>query len=122
MMIDTDGIITEIQDFFHRKPLLFTVIAIIIFLFFAGLVVVFIQSSPEKKQITQNQEQFIPLFAPLPPSESEIEKDYYPFRVTEEHWSDEEIKAWITVPDEAEIKKIEKANDLIVSDITEAAP
>ena len=122
-MIDTDSIVTGIQDFFHRKPLLFTVIAIFIFLSFAGLIVVFIQSSPDKKKVEAvKPEEFTQLFTPLAPSEPEIEKDYYPSRITKDKWSEEDIKEWITIPDENEIKKLEQANDKIVSDITGAVP
>ena len=45
-----DDIKDTVSDFAHKKPYLLAVIVLIIFLFFAGLIILMIQTSPEKKQ------------------------------------------------------------------------
>ena len=47
--MDFEEIKENFSDFAHEKPVLFAVIVLIVLLFFAGLVILMIQTTPEKK-------------------------------------------------------------------------
>ena len=121
-MPDFDEIKEKISDFAHEKPVLVTVISIIIFLVFAGLIILMIQTTPHKKAAVQEAEPFTADAPVLIPDSPDIEKDYYPNRVTENQWSNEEVKSWFTFPEDETMKELEKANDKIANEITGAAP
>lgn len=121
--MDFEDIKESISDLTHEKPLLFAVIAIIVFLFFAGLIVLMIQTSPAKKTVkTKEPEPFTADSSVLIPDAPDIEKEYYPNRVTENQWSEDEIKRWFTFPEDETMAELERANDKIASDIIGAAP
>ena len=117
-----DDIKDTVSDFAHKKPYLLAVIVLIIFLFFAGLIILMIQTSPEKKQAPVAAEPFTQDAPVLIPDSPDIEKEYYPNRITENQWSNEEVNKWFTYPDDETMKELEKANDKIISDITNSAP
>lgn len=121
-MLDFDDIKDTVSDFAQEKPLLLAVIILIVFLFIAGLVILMIQTAPAKKAVPKEPEPFTADAPVLIPDSPDIEKDYYPSRVTENEWSEEEIKRWFTFPEDETMASLEKANDKIASDITGAAP
>ena len=120
-MFDFEDIKDSISDFTHEKPLLVAVIGIIVFLFFAGLIILMIQTTPVKKAEIQQAEPFTADNPVIIPDAPDIEKEYYPNRITENQWSQDEINKWFTYPEEESMKELEKANDKIVDDITGAA-
>lgn len=109
------------SDFARKKPFVFASICILIVLFIAGLAVLFIQTSP-KKQKPEIPEHFEADAQVLIPDAPNIEKDYYPSRITENKWSKTEVDKWFTYPDEDVMKRLSDSNDKIVKDILEAAP
>lgn len=119
---NVDDIKESISDFAHEKPVLLSVIVMIVFLFFAGLIILMIQTSPEKKPDYEAPEPFTADAPVLIPDSPEIEKDYYPSRVTENQWSKDEVNTWFTYPEDDMMNGLEKANDKIVKDITDSAP
>ena len=121
-MPDFDDIKERISDFAHEKPLLLAVIVLIVFLFFAGLIILMIQTSPEKKVQVQEPEPFEQDAPVLIPDSPNIEKEYYPNRVTENQWSKDEINRWFTFPEDEAMTELEKANDKIEDEILQAAP
>lgn len=112
----------RILDFLRRKPQTGIISAVIIILFAAALTIVLIQTSSVKEKKTDNVQDFTPDFQAVIPDGPQLEKDYYPSRTTEPQWSDEQIKQWLTVPDEKNMEDLELANDRIISEITGAAP
>ena len=121
-MPDFDEIKESISDFAHENPILLSVIVLIIFLFFAGLIILMIQTTPEKKVEVQAVEPFTADSPVLIPDSPDIEKEYYPNRITENQWSKEEINSWFTFPEDEAMKELENANDKIIDEITGAAP
>ncbi|MBQ8013086.1 MAG: hypothetical protein IJ257_01640 [Treponema sp.] len=118
-----DDIKYEISDFAHEKPVLLTIISIVIFLFIAGLVILMIQTSPAKKEAPEKvPEPFTANESTLIPDSPDIEKDYYPNRVTENQWTQNDINTWFTYPEDDTMAELEKANDSIIQDLTGAAP
>ncbi len=121
-MFDLQDIKDSMYDLTHEKPLLFTVIVIVVFLFFAGLIILMIQTTPVKKVPVKEAEPFTQDAPVIIPDSPDIEKDYYPARITENQWQKEEVNKWFTYPEEETLKELEKANNKIVDDITGAAP
>ncbi|WP_407428410.1 hypothetical protein [Treponema sp.] len=121
-MPDFEDLKEAVSDFAHEKPFLLTVIAIIVLLFFSGLIILMIQTTPAKKLDYQQPEPFVQDSPVLIPDSPDIEKEYYSSRITENQWSKEEVNRWFTYPDEDSMSELEKANDRIIKDITEAAP
>ena len=121
MDFDFEEIKENISDYVSEKPHVFIIIALICLLFALGLIVLFIQSSPAKVQ-EQEVEEFVDDEQIMSPDEPIIEKDYYPFRTTENKWSDEELNKFFTYPDAKAISQLASVNDKIVDDITGAAP
>lgn len=111
----------SLRDFARKKPVVFSLICLLIALFIAGLIVLLIQTSPEKKQkkIPETFEADAPVLIPDAP---EIEKDYFFSRATENKWQKDEVDKWFTYPDEDAMEKLSKSNDKIVDDIIGAAP
>lgn len=125
-MIDFSGIKDALDDFSpnefaRKKPLVFASICLLIVLFIAGLIVLLIQTSPQKHK-TELPEHFEADASVLIPDAPDIEKDYYPSRITENQWSKDEVDKWFTYPDEDAMKNLSDSNDKIVKDILEAAP
>ncbi|MBQ0051476.1 MAG: hypothetical protein KBT11_05365 [Treponema sp.] len=112
----------SLSDFIQEKPAVFAAICGGIFLFLAALVILLIQTSPEKKVEYSNPEHLEADAPILIPDAPQIEKDYFPSRVTENQWSKEEVDKWFTYPDETVMEDLEKTNNKIVKDILEAAP
>ena len=121
-MFDFEDIKDSFSDFAHEKPLLLAVIVLVVFLFFAGLIILMIQTTPPKKAPVQEAEPFTADSPALIPDSPNIEKEYYPSRITENQWSHEEINKWFTFPEDDAMAELEKANDKIIDDITGSAP
>ncbi|MBQ9908976.1 MAG: hypothetical protein IJM48_04175, partial [Treponema sp.] len=85
-------------------------------------VILMIQTAPVKKTAVREAEPFTQDAPVLIPDAPDIEKEYYPNRITENQWSKEEINRWFTFPEEETMKELEKANDKIANDISDAAP
>lgn len=121
-MLNLEDIKYEISDFAHEKPLILTVICIVVLLFIAGIIILFIQTSPEKKPLLQSPEPFTADSPVLIPDAPDIEKEYYPTRNIQNQWSEDEVQKWFTFPEDETMNELEKANDKITQDIIEAAP
>ena len=121
-MPDFDDIKESVSDFVHEKPVLSTVIVIVVFLFLAGLIILLIQTSPEKAPELKQAEPFEQDAPILIPDVPDIEKEYFPNRVTENQWSSEEVKRWFTFPEDEAMTELEKANDKITDEVLQAAP
>ncbi len=121
-MLDFEDLKDTFSDLARKKPLLIAFICIVVFLFLAGLVILMIQTAPVKKTAVREAEPFTQDAPVLIPDAPDIEKEYYPNRITENQWSKEEINRWFTFPEEETMKELEKANDKIANDISDAAP
>ncbi len=116
-----DGL--SVKDFARKKPFIFTVICLIVFLFFSGLIILLIQTSPEKKKNTPQVPDFFTADAPvLLPDAPDIEKDYFSTRNTKNEWTKDEIEKWFTYPSDEMMNELEKTNDMISDEILGATP
>lgn len=121
-MFEIDDIKDAFSDFAHEKPLLLSVIVLVVFLFIAGLIILMIQTTPTKTVEYQQAEPFTADAPVLIPDSPDIEKDYYPNRITENQWTQDEVNKWFTYPEDETMSGLEKTNDRIIKDITDSAP
>ena len=59
---------------------------------------------------------------PVIPSGPELPKDYTASRTVKEKWTEEEAEEWFTLPSQKEIDSLSKSNDILINEITGAAP
>lgn len=112
----------SIKEFAQKKPFIFTVLCLIVFLFVAGLVILLIQTSPQKKPAEKPMETFTADSPILIPDAPNIEKDYFTSRNTENEWSKAEIEKWFTYPDDNVMNELKRTNDSIADEILGATP
>ena len=120
-MVDFDDIKYAVSDFIQEKPVLFRITALLVLFVLTALIIIFIQSSPEKP-VNSVRNDIILNGTPQIPDSTKIEKDYYPSRVTENTWSEEQVKEYFTPTEGKIIRELESTNDQIVSDMIGAAP
>ena len=113
----------NILDFFHSNTkLAITVIAILVFLFTSGLIVLLSQVSKQtpktKKTFVTKEEFFAPTdsFFPIE-QDALVESYYFSLNLDDNHFED-----FFTSPSEETITQLSSANDLLVESIIEAAP
>ena len=113
----------NILDFFHSNTkLAVTVIAILVFLFTSGLIVLLSQVSKQtpktKKTFVKKEESFAPTdsFFPIE-QDALVESYYFSLNLDDNHFED-----FFTSPSEETITQLSSANDLLVESIIEAAP
>lgn len=112
----------SLSDFARKKPLIFALMCLLILLFILALVILLIQTSPEKKVKVPLQERFEADAPVLYPDSVDIEKDYYFSRTSENQWEKEEVDKWFTYPDDESMKELADSNDKVIKDILGAAP
>ncbi len=79
-------------------------------------------SAKKRKTVPLPEEPFTLKEEFLQPAGIRMTEDYYFSRVTEDSWSSGERERWFTMPDDANLAELRKANDELVNTITEAAP
>lgn len=112
----------SVKNFAKKNPIVFTVICIIVFLFLTALVILLIQTKPQKKVQEAPSEVFSADAPILIPDAPEIEKDYFTSRNTRNEWSKTEITKWFTYPDDESMRELEKTNDSVSAEILGATP
>lgn len=121
-MLDFDELKETVSNIIYEKPLLARITALLLLLFLAAIMILYVQSSKPKSKIQYEKNTIILDSKPLIPEEPQVAKEYYPSRNTENSWSEEEIKTYFTEPDQKLLKELELTNDRIISEITGAAP
>ena len=116
----TENARDKIDELVHEKPHIFIAIVLIIVLFFIGLVVLAIRTSPKKAKVKHVAE-FTADAPVVIPDAPNVEKDYYQFRTTPDKWSSSDVDKWFTYPDDKIMKELEKSNDALADEITGAA-
>ncbi len=113
----------NIRDFFSQRQKALLISSILGLFFCAALLALILV--PQKKSVPSATFRSEPLEADqelLLPQGVSIPQDYAVSRETKEKWSDEEVREWLSAPDQSAVEKLSKANDAIVKNITEAAP
>lgn len=122
-MIDFSEIREKIQDFFSQRQKALLISSILTLFFCAALIAIVL--IPQKKEVPSASFRSEPFEADqelLLPQGVSIPQDYAVSRETKEKWSEEEIKDWLSSPDQEALEKLSKANDQMIKSITEAAP
>lgn len=121
--MDFSNLSEDIREFFSqgKKALLISSILGIFFVA-ALLAIIFL---PQKKTVPSAAFRSEPLEADqelLLPQGVSIPQEYAVSRQTEDKWSEQQIREWLTLPDESAVKKLSTSNDSLIKSITEAAP
>jgi len=122
-VIDFSEISEKIQDFFSQRQKALLISSILTLFFCAALIAIVL--IPQKKEVPSASFRSEPFEADqelLLPQGVSIPQDYAVSRETKEKWSEEEIKDWLSSPDQEALEKLSKANDQMIKSITEAAP
>ena len=104
----TENARDKIDELVHEKPHIFIAIVLIIVLFFIGLVVLAIQTSPKKAKVKHVAE-FTADAPVVIPDAPNVEKDYYQFRTTPDKWSSSDVDKWI--PNSVEVQLLDDSAD-----------
>lgn len=121
-MFDFDELKEKTEYIFREKPVLFWVTVLILIFFLFALIILFIQTAPEKIQPVPEIETVQLKNEPFTPDEPQIEKDYYLSRKKETNWDKTEAEQYFSEPDEKMMAELEKTNDAFIREITGVAP
>ncbi|MBP3606830.1 MAG: hypothetical protein J6J11_00755 [Treponema sp.] len=120
--MDFDDIKIKFRTFIHEKTLLSFVLGILLAFFLIAMIIIYIQSSPKQSKLVNKQENIILDSEIMIPNLPNVEKDYYPSRITKNKWTKEEVEEWLTVPNQENLKQIENSNDKIIKELIGVAP
>ncbi len=121
--------IDEVKNFCEEKweeqrLLCICVLTGILFVIFLLILIPALKNTTTR--ISENQDSSIPEVEIDPflsiPSEPYIEDDYVYTRKDVTRWSDEEVDAWFSEPDDEMLGDLKKANDKLVNDMLEVVP
>lgn len=113
----------NIRDFFSLRQKALLISSILALFFCAALVAIIL--IPQKKEVPSAKFKSEPLEADqelLLPQGVSIPEEYATSRETKEKWSKEDVREWLSPVDGEAVQKLSQANDLLVRNITEAAP
>lgn len=118
---------TAVADFMSRTSrITITIIAILVILTVSALVVLLAQPKSKAQTKTVVEPSIVTDFKTeddfIPPEGIKLTEDYYFSRVTNDTWSREEVDRWFTLPNEAALDELGRANDALVEEIVGAAP
>ena len=113
----------QIKDFYQENKIKSLIICALFVLILLLLIVLFcILGSDKNKKIIKTETDIILSETPLVPKSPELQEDYSFSRLTKDKWTEEDANEWFTIPSNADIESLSKSNDLIISEITGAAP
>lgn len=124
-MIDFHSAFDYIQEnLFSGNKKTFVLCIVLVFMTLCAAVVLSVQQHREKKSsVSPKAQQNLVIEQPLlVPDGPAVPDGYSTSRITAERWDSQSVEEWFTLPDEAEIKKLGKANDNLINEIVGAAP
>ena len=105
----------------ENKKLAIIVSSLFCLMIICVILLVVIESN-KKEVVTTYQEELVLSNEPIIPDGPELPKDYTISREKRDRWTKEEADQWYSEPSEADMRGLEKANDIIINNILEAAP
>ena len=86
------------------------------------IILLLVVSANKKKPVKTYEENLVLSQELMVPDSPELPRDYTLSRQTKEKWSNEEAEKWFSVPTEADINGLSKANDNMVGKILGGVP
>jgi hypothetical protein len=119
----------DIHDFFDSVKDLFTgtrkhtaYISLALVLMACTALIAFIIQKTRKPAEKPGERELVINEKLLVPDGPEAQKGYTVARQKTDRWSDEDIERWFTPPSKKELNDLGRANDLLIDDLTGAAP
>lgn len=118
-----EPLIEKVQEFYEEnKKLSFIILGLIAVLLICIILLISL-TSKKKKDVPAVPGTVLELTeTPYIPDGPELPKDYTASRTVKDKWTEDEAKEWFTVPSQKEIDSLSKANDMLINEITGAAP
>ena len=119
----TKPLVEKAVDFYEENKKLSLIILSLIAVLLLCIILLICLVSGKKKETPVIPGTVLELTeTPLVPDGPELPKDYTASRTTKDKWSNEEAEEWFTVPSQKEIDSLAKSNDILINEITGAAP
>jgi len=116
------SLFSKIHDFYEENRTLSYIIAALFSLIIVCIILLIIALGKKKEPVEIPGTVLELTETPLVPAGPELPKDYTSSRSVKDKWTEEEGKEWFTLPTQKEIDSLAKSNDLLINEITGAAP
>lgn len=118
----TSSFIKKVRDFYEENRMLSLIIAGLVAILLLCIVLL-IALAGKKKETPKVPGTVLELTeTPVIPDGPELPKDYTASRTVKDKWTEEEAQEWFTLPSQKEIDSLAKSNDILINEITGAAP
>lgn len=118
----TSSLIKKVRDFYEENRMLSLIIAGLVAILLLCIVLL-IALAGKKKETPKVPGAVLELTeTPVIPDGPELPKDYTASRTMKDKWTEEEAQEWFTLPSQKEIDSLAKSNDILINEITGAAP
>ncbi|MCR4948196.1 MAG: hypothetical protein K6A15_03475 [Treponema sp.] len=118
----TSSLIKKVRDFYEENRMLSLIIAGLVAILLLCIILL-ISLAGKKKETPKVPGTVLELTeTPVIPDGPELPKDYTASRTVKDKWTEEEAQEWFTLPSQKEIDSLAKSNDILINEITGAAP
>ncbi len=118
----TSSLIEKVREFYEENRMLSLIIAGLIAILLLCIVLLIALAGKKKETVKVPGTVLELTETPVIPDGPELPKDYTASRTVKDKWTDEEAQEWFTLPSQKEIDSLAKSNDILINEITGAAP
>ena len=116
------SLIEKVREFYEENKMLSLIIAALVALLLLCIILLIALAGKKKEPAAVPGTVLELTETPLVPDGPELPKDYTSSRTVKDKWTEEEAQEWFTVPSQKEIDSLAKSNDILINEITGAAP
>ena len=116
------SLIEKDREFYEENKMLSLIIAALVALLLLCIILLIALAGKKKEPVTVPGTVLELTETPMVPDGPELPKDYTSSRTVKDKWTEEEAQEWFTVPSQKEIDSLAKSNDILINEITGAAP
>lgn len=116
------SLIEKAREFYEENKMLSLIIAALVALLLLCIILLIALAGKKKEPVTVPGTVLELTETPMVPDGPELPKDYTSSRTVKDKWTEEEAQEWFTVPSQKEIDSLAKSNDILINEITGAAP
>ncbi len=118
----TSSLIEKVREFYEENRMLSLIIAGLVAILLLCIVLLIALAGKKKETVKVPGTVLELTETPVIPDGPELPKDYTASRTVKDKWTDEEAQEWFTLPSQKEIDSLAKSNDILINEITGAAP
>ena len=116
------SLIEKVREFYEENRMLSLIIAGLVAILLLCIVLLIALAGKKKETVKVPGTVLELTETPVIPDGPELPKDYTASRTVKDKWTDEEAQEWFTLPSQKEIDSLAKSNDILINEITGAAP